>query len=146
MKSLTTFPSKEFDQFFDSMFRGTLGFDNLIPVVQNIAKTTTFPPYNIQKDDNTYTLTIAVAGYTKNDIVIEIEAGNLVIRSVESGGFAEDVKEFLHRGIASRKWRLAFKLSGQLLVKDAKLENGLLVINLIREEPENTTKTIEIKG
>lgn len=146
MNQLTTFPSKEFDKIFDNIFRGTLGFDTLLPVVQNPVKGSAFPPYNIQREDNKYTLTVAVAGYTKDDIVIEIDTGNLIIRSVESVGMTDDVKEFLHKGIASRKWRLAFKLSDEMMVENAELEHGMLTVNLVREEPESTVKTIEIKG
>ena len=110
-------------------------FDTLNRYVDNSVSSTGFPPYNIQKvGDYNYTVEMALAGFSKDDIEVEVADGTLSVRSDKK----EDPKdEFTyHRGISYRKFDRKFTLADDLVVKDAKLENGMLTIELERVVPE----------
>lgn len=112
---------------FDSMF------DRLFEDVERNGNATGFPPYNIRKDnENIYTIEMAVAGFSKDDIEIELKEGILKISSKND----QEEGEYLHRGIAKRAFSRSFTLSDDILVKEADLVNGMLTINLERIIPE----------
>jgi len=110
-------------------------FDTLNRYVDNNVNSTGFPPYNIQKvGDFKYQIDMALAGFSKDDIEVEVADGTLSVRSDKK---EEPEDEFTyHRGISYRKFERKFTLADDLLVNGAKLENGMLTIDLERIVPE----------
>ena len=108
-------------------------FDNLSRYVDNNVSSTGFPPYNIRKEgDYHYVIEMALAGFSKEDIEVEVADGTLSIRSDKK----DDVADNLYRGISFRKFNRKFTLSDDIVVNDASLDNGMLTINLERVVPE----------
>jgi HSP20 family molecular chaperone IbpA len=123
-----------------------LGFDQLERLVERTAKADAggYPPYNIeQKTENSYRITLAVAGFSEDDLSIRLENRQLVVRGrqVDDG----DERMFLHRGIAARQFQRSFVLADGVDVAGALVENGLLHVDLERAEIEAIVQTIEIK-
>ena len=127
-----------------------LGFDDLDRLLERALKTSGegYPPYNIERLPQTdggaevLRITIAVAGFQRDDLEITIEDNQLTIR----GRTKEDgARDYLHRGIAGRQFQRAFVLADGMDVIDATLVNGLLIINLRRPEPNSVIRRIEIK-
>ena len=122
-----------------------LGFDELERLVERTARTGNegYPPYNIeQTGESGFRITLAVAGFAENDLSITLEDRQLVVRG-RTGDDGDRV--FLHRGIAARQFQRAFVLADGVEVGGAKMENGLLHIDLNRSAPENVVKTIRIE-
>lgn len=122
-----------------------LGFDHLEQMLERAAKTTSdgYPPYNIeQTGPNGLRITLAVAGFTMEDLQITQEDNQLVIRGRQTDDTAGRV--FLHRGIAARQFQRAFVLAEGIEVRGAWLNNGLLHIDLARPQPESRLRTIPI--
>ena len=122
-----------------------LGFEQLERLVERTAKTegNGYPPYNIEQTaPSGYRITLAVAGFTDDQLAITIEDRSLVIRGRQSEEDGERV--FLHRGIAARQFQRSFVLAEGVEVSGAKLENGLLHVDLNRAEPERVVQSIEI--
>ena len=118
-------------------------FDNLSRYVDNNVSSTGFPPYNIRKEgDYHYVIEMALAGFSKEDIEVEVADGTLSVRSDKK----DDVADNLYRGISFRKFNRKFTLSDDIVVKDASLDNGMLTINLERVVPEEKKpRLIEVK-
>ena len=114
-------------------------FDNLSRYVDNNATSTGFPPYNIRKEgDYNYVIELALAGFGKDDIEVEVADNTLSIRSTKKP-FDEDVssnEDTVYRGISYRKFERKFTLAEDVVVNEAKLENGMLILNLERVVPE----------
>ena len=109
-------------------------FNRLNDYVSHQQTSTGFPPYNIQKvTDHTYTIEMALAGFSKDDIEVEVAQGVLTIRSMKENA---DDEATVHRGISYRKFNRKFTLADDIVVNEAKLENGLLTINLEQIIPE----------
>jgi|TARA_R110000772_G_scaffold177486_1_gene289042 molecular chaperone IbpA len=109
-------------------------FDHLNSYVANNATSTGFPPYNISKGgDFTYVIEMALAGFSKKDIEIEVADGTLTVRSIKENEANDDT---IHRGISNRKFNRKFTLADDIVVNDASLENGMLKIDLERIVPE----------
>ncbi len=124
-----------------------LGFENLDRLVERTVKTGNegYPPYNIeQRDEATYCVTLAVAGFAEEDLTITVESNQLVIRGRQKDDEGERI--FLHRGIAGRQFQRSFVLADGVDVTGAHLENGLLHVELKRVEPESIVQTIKING
>ncbi len=121
-----------------------LGFDRLDRLVERSAKNSDgYPPYNIEiLAENTYRITLALAGFEKDDVEITLEANHLTIQGKQSE--PSDERVFLHRGIAARGFKRSFVLADGVEVGSAEMENGLLHIDLEREMPERISKTIPI--
>ncbi len=122
-----------------------LGFEQLERLVERTAKSGNegYPPFNIeQSGENAYRITLAVAGFSEQDLAITVEDSQLVIRGRQSDD--EDGRVFLHRGIAARQFQRSFVLADGVEVAGAKLENGLLHVDLNRAEPETVVQTIKI--
>lgn len=122
-----------------------LGFEQLDRLVERSAKTGAegYPPYNIeQTSDTSYRITLAVAGFSYDDIVITLESNQLMIRGRQSDEV--DGRVYLHRGIAARQFQRSFVLADGVEVSGAALENGLLHIDLARAAPETVLRTIAI--
>lgn len=121
-----------------------LGFEQLERSLDRLAKNAGdgYPPYNIEKiGDNGLRITLAVAGFTESDLAIEVIENQLSVR-----GKQEDDSErvYLHRGIAGRQFQRTFMLADGIEVTSARLENGLLAIDLARPAVEPKVKTIRI--
>ena len=134
---------------FNSPF--LLGFDELERLLDRASKSAGdgYPPYNIERIPGpngaceTLKITLAVAGFDREDLDITVEENQLVIR----GRQRDDAERaFLHRGIAARQFQRAFVLADGIKVKDAELNNGLLSIRLERPEPEHIVRKIDIKA
>jgi molecular chaperone IbpA len=121
-----------------------IGFDKMF---NRLTNTTTnqsgFPPYNVRKvDEDTFVVELAVAGYNKESIKITEHDGSLIIK----GERPEDVEEYLHKGIAGRKFTRSFALGEYMFVNSADLVDGMLYVVVKREVPEEKKpKTIQIK-
>lgn len=123
-----------------------LGFEQLEQLVERTAKSGNegYPPYNIeQKSETSYRITLAVAGFSEDDISITIEDRQLVIR----GRQAEETegRVFLHRGIAARQFQRSFVLADGMEVGGAVMENGLLHVDLERHLPDPVVQQIKIR-
>ncbi|HSF93377.1 MAG TPA: Hsp20 family protein [Paracoccaceae bacterium] len=121
------------------LYRSTVGFDRLANILDTVTRgdvpQNSYPPYNIEKTgENTYRITIAVAGFKEGELDIEARDGQLII----SGKKAEDDGErtFLHRGIAARAFEKRFQLADHVRATSAITEDGLLHVDLVREVPE----------
>jgi len=123
-----------------------LGFEQLERLVERTAKTGNdgYPPYNIeQTSQNSYRITLAVAGFGEDDLAITVEDNSLVIRGRQRDDSVDRV--FLHRGIATRQFQRSFVLADGVDVGEAIMENGLLHIDLTRKVPESVVQTIKIR-
>ncbi len=125
-----------------------LGFDEIERALDRVAKAADgYPPYNIERiarangQPDRLRITLAVAGFTRDQLDVTVEESQLVIR-----GRQQDDKEhhYLHRGIAARQFQRTFVLADGMEVLSADLKNGLLAIDLVRPEPERIVKTISI--
>jgi len=126
-----------------------LGFDEIERVLDRVAKAADgYPPYNIERiaRDAEYPerlrITLAVAGFTREQLDVSIEENQLVIRGRQQD---DKARQYLHRGIAARQFQRTFVLADGMDVLGADLKNGLLSIDLARPEPERVIKTIAIK-
>jgi molecular chaperone IbpA len=124
---------------FAPLYRATVGFDRIADLMDrvltaNVAQPT-YPPYNIEKTaEDAYRITIAVAGFTPDELSVDVKDGALFISARRSPDAAE--KTYLHRGIATRAFERRFALADHVRVTGASHENGLLNIDLVRETPE----------
>lgn len=125
---------------FSPLYRSTVGFDRLFSMLDTLASpegTQSYPPYNIERTgENTYRITMAVAGFGENEIEIEAHRNQLTVKGQKSDEEASDTTEVLYRGIASRAFERRFQLADFVEVAGASLKNGLLHIDLKREIPE----------
>jgi HSP20 family molecular chaperone IbpA len=126
-----------------------LGFDEIERVLDRVAKGADgYPPYNIEriacdgKSPDRLRITLAVAGFTRDQLDVFIEESLLVIRGRQQD---DKTRQYLHRGIAARQFQRTFVLAEGMEVLGADLKNGLLSIDLVRPEPERVVKTIAIK-
>ncbi|MCH7486501.1 MAG: Hsp20 family protein [Proteobacteria bacterium] len=122
---------------FSPLFRYSVGFDRLQRLMDSALERTevSYPPYNIESvDENAYRITVAVAGFGEGDLDVTVVDDTLTI----SGKKEDEDKStaYLHRGIAERAFQLKFNLADHVKVRDAALENGVLVVTLEREVPE----------
>jgi molecular chaperone IbpA len=118
------------------LFRSTIGFDRLFDLVETAQRAAedNYPPYNIERlDEDRYQITLAVAGFSPDEIAITAEQ-NVV--TVEGGKPDKGEREFLYRGISTRQFKRQFSLADYVRVSNAAFDNGLLKIELVREVPE----------
>jgi HSP20 family molecular chaperone IbpA len=126
-----------------------LGFDEIEQALDRVAKASNdgYPPYNIERlprterDPERLRITLAVAGFTRDQLEVTLEEGQLVIRGRQSD---DKTRHFLHRGIAARQFQRSFLLADGMEVMGADLSNGLLSIDLARPEPERMIRKIDI--
>ncbi len=126
---------------FTPFYRSTVGFDRLFSALDGLniqdAKSS-YPPYNIERtSDDSFRITVAVAGFSQDDISIETKENNLTIKGGKTTEETTQERDFLHRGIAERAFDLRFQLADYVEVVSANLENGLLHLDLKRELPES---------
>ena len=120
-------------------------FDNLSRYVDNNATSTGYPPYNIRKEgDYNYVIEMALAGFAREDLEIEVADGVLTIRSVKEK--SDDDVSNIYRGISYRKFVRKFTIADDIVVNGAKMENGMLSVDLERIVPEEKKpRLIEVK-
>ncbi len=122
------------------LYRSSIGFDHLLNLLDNATKLDqgpTYPPYNIElTGENEYKISLAVAGFSDSDLEVEVKENLLSVRGNKTEPASNDNRQFLHQGIAGRSFERRFQLADHVAVTGAKLENGLLEINLKREIPE----------
>ncbi len=139
--NLTTFDRNKFIPY-------SIGFDNLFDRLFDIdlESSNSYPPYNISKvDENNYIIEMALAGFNKDDIEIELADSELTVRSKKREDLNKDVN-LIHQGISHRSFNRKFTLSEEILVKNAEMKNGMLIIKLEKFIPENKKpKLISIK-
>ena len=119
------------------LYRNTVGFDRLFSMLDQLVSVDgapTYPPYNIERTgENAYRISVAVAGFTDQDLSIEVKESTLTIRGEKKEERKADV---LYQGIAARSFERRFQLADGVQVTGADLENGLLHVDLVREIPE----------
>jgi molecular chaperone IbpA len=123
---------------FNQLTPYAVGFDRVFDQLQNYAEhnatSTGFPPYNIRKGgDYTFVIEMALAGFSKDDIEVEVEDGLLTVRSLKEN---DENDSNIYRGISYRKFNRKFTLADDIVVNDASLENGMLKIDLERIVPD----------
>jgi molecular chaperone IbpA len=120
---------------FSPLFRSTVGFDRMFDMLDQVADTSQgYPPYNIERtSDNNYRITVAVAGFGDKDLNVEVRDGLLSVTGKREDG---EKQSYLHHGIAGRAFERRFQLAEHVEVRGAKLENGLLHVDLERLVPE----------
>jgi molecular chaperone IbpA len=121
---------------FSPLWRSTIGFDRLFDLAESIQRATedNYPPYNIERlSEDRYQISLAVAGFSPDEISITAEQ-NVV--TIEGKKPEKAEREFLYRGISTRAFKRQFNLADYVQVKNASFDNGLLMIELVREIPE----------
>ncbi len=121
------------------LYRSSVGFDRLASLLDNALRgeqtSAGYPPYDIEVDsENEYSITLAVAGFDRSELDIQVENGVLTVRGKKAD--ASKDKKFLYRGIANRAFERKFNLADYVEVNGADLNNGLLTIRLVKEIPE----------
>ncbi|EFL3109309.1 heat shock chaperone IbpB [Escherichia coli] len=117
------------------LMRQWIGFDKLANALQNAGESQSFPPYNIEKsDDNHYRITLALAGFRQEDLEIQLEGTRLSVKGTPEQ--PKEEKKWLHQGLMNQPFSLSFTLVENMEVSGATFVNGLLHIDLIRNEPE----------
>jgi len=120
-------------------YRSTIGFDRLFNLLDQSATETApgYPPYNIERTgDNAYRISVAVSGFSQDELSIVAKENTLTIKGEKSVSDNKDKSEVLYRGIAARAFERVFQLADYVQVKGASLEHGLLHVDLVREIPE----------
>jgi HSP20 family molecular chaperone IbpA len=149
-------PAKSLAKDFETMSRVSplsspflLGFDEIERVLDRVGKAADgYPPYNIERvprDGNSperLRITLAVAGFTREQLDVTVEESQLVIRGRQQD---DKSRQFIHRGIAARQFQRTFVLAEGMEVSGADLKNGLLSIDLVRPQPDRIVKSISIK-
>ena len=145
---------------FAPFYRSTVGFDRLFSTLDQLGgvenSVPSYPPYNIARTgENAYRISVAVAGFTDDDLSIEAKENTLTIHCEKQTNDEEETGEVLYQGIAARAFERSFQLADYVQVKGARLENGLLHVDLVREIPEamkprsipivSSSKLLEVK-
>ena len=131
---------------FDSPF--LLGFEHTRNLIERAAKAAaeSYPPYNVEdRGDGGLRITLAVAGFSPDQLAVTIEDRQLTIAGKRDGPPGKSEEAFLHRGIAARGFVRSFVLADGMVVDGATLEHGLLHIDLARPEPEKRVQTVPIR-
>src|SRR5579862_8312217 len=126
---------------FAPLYRSTVGFDGMFSMLDQLGGgvegSPGYPPYNIEREgENVYRISVAVAGFTDGDLSIETKENTLTIRGEKQPRDEEKTGEVLYQGIAARTFERSFQLADYVKVRGARLENGLLHVDLVREIPE----------
>jgi molecular chaperone IbpA len=123
---------------FSPLYRSTIGFDRLAQMLDSgtgVDAEITYPPYNIERlGENSYRISMAVAGFVDDELKIELKEQTLTVKGDKTPDTAE--RHYLHRGIAARSFERRFQLADHVEVSTANLKDGLLDIDLVRNVPE----------
>ena len=118
-----------------NLSRALVGFDHIFNQHLQPANSN-YPPHNIVKySDSEYAIEVAVAGFTKDEITVEVDQDQLVVRGVQSTK-DDSTKEYLHKGLASRDFEQSYTLAEYMEVKDAEVKDGMLIVKIERIVPE----------
>lgn len=131
---------------FDSPF--LLGFEHTRGLIERAAKAAaeSYPPYNVEdRGDGALRITLAVAGFSPDQLSVTVEDRQLVVTGKREHGAPKSEEAYLHRGIAARGFIRSFVLADGMVVESASLEHGLLHIDLARPEPEKRVQSIPIR-
>ncbi|MFQ1791535.1 Hsp20 family protein [Aeromonas veronii] len=132
---------------FSPLYRSAIGFDRLVNLIESAASNGNagYPPYNIEQlGDNDYRISMAVAGFTQEELELSFQENLLTVKGNKQ---ADTGRNYLYQGIAERGFERRFQLADYVRVKGADLKNGLLHIELVREVPEAMKpRKIEING
>lgn len=131
---------------FKPFYRSSVGLDRIFDRLNQIhSMDTAYPPYNVERiDDNTYIISMAVAGFSQDDIEISYSPGIVSVKGRVADEATE--KKYLYKGIATRAFERTFTLDDYLEVTNAEMKNGMLMINLYRNVPEKEKpRLIEIQ-
>jgi molecular chaperone IbpA len=130
---------------FANLSRALIGFDQIFNQRVQQANSN-YPPHNIVKySAKEYAIEIAVAGFKKEEITVEVDQDQLVVRGVQ-GEVVNETKEYLHRGLASRNFEQTWTLAEYMEVKDAQVKDGMLIVEIERIVPESLKpRTIKVK-
>ncbi|WCH22859.1 Hsp20 family protein [Aeromonas salmonicida] len=132
---------------FSPLYRSAIGFDRLANLIESAASNGNagYPPYNIEQlSDNDYRISMAVAGFTQEELELSFQENLLTVKGNKQ---AESDRNYLYQGIAERGFERRFQLADYVRVKGADLKNGLLHIELMREVPDAMKpRKIEING
>jgi HSP20 family molecular chaperone IbpA len=123
-----------------------LGFDQFERALDRVSKAAAdgYPPYNVEQiGENALRITLAVAGFSLDDLTVQVEDNQLVVRGKQSDN---DERIYLHRGIAARQFQRSFVLAEGIEVAGASLDNGLLNVDLVRRVIEGKVRNVEIRG
>ncbi len=137
---------------FSPLYRASVGFDRMQKLMDSASRldeaSVSYPPYNIEKrDEDSYRISMAVAGFAESDIEIIVKEGSLFVSGQRKAEDETEKGRYLHRGIAARTFERRFELAEHIRVAGADLENGILSIDLLREVPEAMKpRTIAING
>jgi len=122
---------------FANLSRALIGFDQIFNQRLQQQVNGNYPPHNIVKySDKEYAIEIAVAGFKKEEITVEVDQDQLVVRGIQ-GEVSTEGKEYLHRGLASRNFEQTWTLAEYMEVKDAEVNDGMLIISIERIIPES---------
>jgi molecular chaperone IbpA len=126
---------------FSPYRRSTVGFDRLFDTLENLAQVdasgSNYPPYDIERiSEDSYRITLAVAGFAEHDIDLTAQQNLLIITGRKDNSDEAEAGTWLHRGIATRGFERRFQLADHVEVRAAKLSNGLLSVDLVRDVPE----------
>jgi molecular chaperone IbpA len=129
---------------FANLSRALVGFDQYFN--QTRLQNSNYPPHNIVKySDSEYAIEIAVAGFSKSEITVEVDQDQLIVRGTQ-GEVVTENKEYLHRGLASRDFEQTWTMAEYMEVKDAEVKDGMLIINIERIVPESLKpRSIKVK-
>jgi molecular chaperone IbpA len=124
---------------FSPLYRSTVGFDRLANLLESVTQfdpsTPSYPPYNIEQlAENDYRISMAVAGFGDKDLTVEVKEGVLTITGKKAG--EEPKTHYLYQGIAGRSFERRFQLADHMEVRGARLEHGLLHVDIVRVIPE----------
>ena len=124
---------------FAPLYRASVGFDQIADMMDRVLSdnvpSSSYPPYNIEKTaEDAYRISIAVAGFSADDLGIEVKENALIVTARKPD--TKEEKSYLHRGIATRAFERRFQLADHVRVNGASHENGMLHIDLVREVPE----------
>ena len=137
---------------FAPLYRSTVGFDRLFDMLDGVsgfdAGPTAYPPYNIERlGENEYRITMAVAGFGEKDLNVEVREGVLTVQGKRTEEKQNEKQDYLYQGIAGRAFERRFQLADHVEIEGARLENGLLHIDLERVVPEEQRpRRIAING
>ncbi len=138
---------------FTPLMRQSVGFDRFNDLFESLLndkndRFEAYPPYNIEKsDEDGYRITIAVAGFSEEELNIVAQDDRLTVSAAKVDKPESEEVRYLHRGIATRSFERVFRLADHIRVVDASLENGLLTVSLVREVPEEKKpRMIAING
>jgi molecular chaperone IbpA len=134
---------------FSPLYRSAVGFDRLAALLESASRSdapTGYPPYNIETvGENAYRIEIAVAGFKPEELAIEFRESTLTVQGKKAT--ADEAKRYLHRGLAERNFERRFQLADYVVVTGASLADGLLVVELERQLPEQLKpRRVEIKA